>query len=249
MSKPTPEQTSSQADLLVTFDTHECHPSSDVLDQLRTGLDGLARQVAHFPTRDLRVVIEGKARTNEFVVKLTLILPGKTISCSDHGQTLHAAFERCVDVVVENVKAYKDSLGQVSERQKTEKGTHQPLLPATPIDIAAVSAAVEAGDYAAFRTALAPYEDGLRLRVGRWIERYPAVQGLVGKKIESIDVTEAVFLAAFDEYEHQPLGERFGDWLEALIDPTVRAFEHNADEELENVNMARSAIDVESARP
>jgi len=107
-----------------------------------------------------------------------------------------------------------------------------------------LSQAVEAGDYAAFRTALAPYEDGLRVRVGRWIERYPSVQALVGKKIEAVDVAEAVFLAAFDEYEHQPLDERFGDWLESLIDPTVRAFEHNPDEELENVNMARTAVDA-----
>src|SRR4051794_17050469 len=195
MSKPTTEQTAAKADLLVTFDAHECDPAPAVYDEMRAGLDGLARQVAHFPTHDLRVVIEGKARTNEFVVKLSLILPGKTIACGDHGPTIQAAFERCVDVLVENVKAYKDSLGRVPERQKVEKGSHQPLLPATPIDAAAVSAAFEAGDYAAFRAALAPYEDGLRLRVGRWVERYPAVQALIGKKLEAGDVAEAVFLA------------------------------------------------------
>jgi hypothetical protein len=244
MSKPTPEQTAARADLLVTFDAHECHPAPSVYDEMRAGLGGLARQVAHFPTHDLRVYIEGKARSNEFVVKLSLILPGRTFACSERGPTMYGPFERCVDVLVEQVKAYKDSLGQVPERQKAEKGTHQPLLPTTPIDIAAVSAAVEAGDYAAFRTALAPYEDGLRVRVGRWIERYPAVQGLIGKRLEAVDVAEAVFLAAFDEYDHQPLDERFGDWLESLIDPTVRAFEHNPDEELENVNMARTAVDA-----
>ena len=27
MSKPTPEQTAARADLLVTFDAHECHPA------------------------------------------------------------------------------------------------------------------------------------------------------------------------------------------------------------------------------
>lgn len=247
MSKPTPEQTASRADLLVTFDAHECHPTPAVLDEMRAGLDGLARQVAHFPTHDLRVFIEGKARNNEFVVKLSLILPGKTIACSNHDPSMQTAFDQCVDVLIENVKAYKGSLGQVPERQKAEKGTHQPLLPATPVDASAVSAAAEAGDYAAFRTALAPYEDGLRLRVGRWIERYPAVQGLIGTKIEAVDVAEAVLLAAFDEYEHQPPGERFGDWLESLIDPTVRAFERRPDEELENVNMARSAADAEAA--
>ena len=249
MSKPTAEQTAAKADLLVTFDAHECHPAPAAYDEMRAGLDSLSRQVAHFPTHDLRVYIEGKARSNEYVVKLSLILPGKTLACSEHAPTVQAAFERCVDVLVENVKAYKDSLGQVPERQKAEKGTHQALLPSSQVDVAAVTAAVEAGDYAAFRASLAPYEDGLRLRVGRWIERYPAVQGLIGKKIEAIDVTEAVFLAAFDDYEHQPLDERFGDWLESLIDPTVRAFEHKPDEELENVNMARSAIDAETAQP
>lgn len=247
MSRPTPEQTAATADLLVTFDAHECRPAPAELDQMRVGLDSLARQVAHFPTHDLRVVIEGKPRNNEYVIKLSLILPGKTIACSDHASTMQAAFERCVDVLVENVKAYKASLGQVPARQKAEKGTHQALLPATPVDIATVSAAVEAGDYAAFRASLAPYDDGLRVRVGRWIERYPAVQALIGKKLEAIDVAEAVFLAAFDDYEHRPPDGRFGDRLEALIDPTVRAFEHHPDEELENVNMARSAIDANLA--
>ena len=244
MAKPTAAQTGTRADLLVTFDARHCNPSPAEYDRMRDGLDGLARQVEHFPTHDLRVVIEGGSRNNEYVVKLTLILPGRTIACRDHDPVLHAAFERCADVLEDGVKAYKNSMGQVTERQKAEKGTHQSLLPITPIDVRAVDAAAAAGDYPAFRAALAAYEDGLRLRVGRWVERYPAVQAMVGKKFETIDIAEAVLLAAFEGYEHRPTDERFGDWLDSLIDPTVREFERHPDEELENVNMARSACDA-----
>jgi hypothetical protein len=38
---------------------------------------------------------------------------------------------------------------------------------------------------------------------------------------------------------------RYRDWLEGFIDPTVRAFAHDAAREMENVNMARSAATAE----
>ena len=134
------------------------------------------------------------------------------------------------------------------ERQKQEKGTHQEMAPATPIDPAALDAAAEAGDYPAFRAAVTPYEDAVRLRAGRWVERYPEVQGRMGRGLDVIDVVEGVFLAAFEGYECRPAGVRFGDWLEGPIDPTVRAIAHNPDEELENINMARSACEADPGR-
>src|SRR5688572_20827773 len=131
--------------LLVYFDAHECRPDEAEYDKMLDGLDSLALQVENFPQHDLRVVIAWKDRTNEFVVKLSLLLPGKTIMCSDHDPVLHAAFERCVDSIVENVKAYKDALGRVPERQKAEGGTLQNLMPDVPIDAAALDAAAAAG--------------------------------------------------------------------------------------------------------
>lgn len=227
--------------LLVHFDVHHCELSQDELDRLAADLDLLSRSVEHFPQRDLRVLIEFNSRTTDYSVKVSLLLPGKTLVASDHNSVLHAAYEKCLAILQENVKAYKDQLGQVSERQKQEKGTHQELVPFTPVDTAALDAAADAGDYPAFRAALAPYEDGLRLRAGRWVERYPEVQAHMGRDMDVADVVEEVFLMAFEGHAARPRDIRYGNWLENLLDPAVRALAHHPEEELQNISMARSA--------
>lgn len=234
--------------LLVYFDAHQFELTEADQDKMLDGLDALGLQVENFPQHDLRAYLEWRPRNNEYVVKLSLLLPGRTIVCSEHNAVLQTAFEECVDVLVDGVKTYKDQLGQVPERQKQEKGTHQEMTPATPIDPVALDAAVRAGDYPAFRAAVTPYEDAVRLRAGRWVERYPEVQGRMGRGLEVIDVVDGVFLAAFEGYESRPVDVRFGDWLEGLIDPTVRAIAHHPDEELENINMARSACEADPGR-
>jgi ribosome-associated translation inhibitor RaiA len=230
--------------LQVHFDAHECQPTQDELNALADDADSLARQVGNFPVAELRVVIEWNTRSNEYTIKLSLILPGETLVTSDHDRAMHPAFERAVSSLEDLVHAYKDRLNQTEARRKAENGNHQEMMPATPIDLNALDDAVRAGDYPAFRAAIAPYEDPLRLRVGRWVERYPAVQGRIGRGLETIDLAEAVFLAAFEAHERRAPGVRYGVWLETLIDPAVRAFEHHPDRELENVNMARSACEA-----
>jgi ribosome-associated translation inhibitor RaiA len=227
--------------LQVHFDPHQCQLTTAEIDKMSADLDSLARQVGNFPMAELRVLIERNARTTEFSAKLTLILPGETLVTSDHDRTLHPAFERSLASLEDALRAYKDRLNQMDERRKHQNGTHQELTPATAVDPYGLDDAVAAGDYPAFRVAIAPYEDPLRLRVGRWVERYPAVQARMGRGLETIDLVEDVFLAAFEKHASRPPGVRYGEWLEGMIDPVVRAFEHHPDRELENVNMARSA--------
>jgi len=38
-----------------------------------------------------------------------------------------------------------------------------------------------AGDYAAFRVAAFGFEDAVRLRAGRWVERYPDLEAKIGR--------------------------------------------------------------------
>src|SRR5438132_10334636 len=150
---------------------------------LRDNTSGLARQVEHFPVADLHVLIEGNARSNDVSVKLTLVLPGTTLVVSDHDSVPQPAFERCLDSLLDSLQAYKERLGNVPERQKLEKGTHQELHPAVTLDTAAVEAAVGAGDYPAFRVAMLPYEEGLRKLVGRWVRRYPDFEAQIGRGV------------------------------------------------------------------
>jgi len=227
------------------IDTHHCQLSDAEVDRLRVDLDTLERQVENFPISDLHVLVEYNNRTTDYSVKTTLILPGARLVASDHDLVMHAAYERCIKVLTDQVRAYKDRLGNVPERQKQEKGTRQDVEPGPDPDLHAITDAVAAGDYPAFRAALIGYEESLRKRVGRWVERYPDMVAQIGRRLEIADIVEEIFLTAFEDYSKRPQGLRISQWLESLIDPAVKTLQTKGDEELENINMARSAVAAE----
>jgi hypothetical protein len=196
--------------------------------------------VGHFPVSTLHILVERNSRTKDFTVKTSLALCGRTLVASDLQAHVNPAFETCVSNLVRELKKYEDDLGRTPEVQKHEKGTRQDLQPTVDPDPAALDAAVGDGDYGAFRRAAVGYEEPVRQRVGRWLERYPDVEARVGKDLSVEDFVEDVFLSAFEGYDHRPKEIRFGDWLERLIDPAVKALAQR-DGELENVRMARSA--------
>jgi ribosome-associated translation inhibitor RaiA len=225
----------------VIFDVHQFDLPDRVRQELEENLDGLSRQVEHFPVADLHVLIEGNARTNEVSVKLTLILPGSTLVANDHDPVLTAAFERCLNSLSHSVEGYKARLDNEAERQKIEKGTVHEVLPTTDIDLPAVEAAIAAGDYVRFRLAMLPFEDAVEARAGRWVQRFPKYEARIGRDLKMSDVVEEVFLMAFDQYPARPEGVPLGEWLDRLIDPAVKALMTRTDEELENINLSRAA--------
>ena len=89
--------------LQIHFDPHQCEPTEQELAGMADDTDSLARQVGNFPVADLRVVIEWKERTQEYALKLSLILPGETLVTSDHDQVMHAAFERAKQAVADDL--------------------------------------------------------------------------------------------------------------------------------------------------
>jgi len=232
----------------ILFDAHQCKLTDEETAQMTERLGSLLRQVEHFPLRDVHILVERNTRSNDYSVKVTLVLPGSSLVGNDHDTFLLAAFDRCLAGLEENVHAYKDRLGQVPERQKVGKGTHQDVDPDVSPDGAAIEAAVRDGDYAAFRTATLPYEEPVRKRIGRWIERYPDVDRRIGRDLKVADVVEEVFLNAFEAYAHRPADVRFGDWLESLIDPAVKALQGRSEAELENINLVRSAREAEGGK-
>ena len=227
--------------LHVLFDVHQYRLAQAEENTLRNHLEGLAPQVENFPHADLHVLIEGNARSNDVSVKLALVLPGNTLVTSDHDIGPQPALERCLDSLVESLNSYKDKLGQVSQRQKTDKGTVRELHTPVLLDSPALAWAVEAGDYCAFRGATLPLEEPLRKRVGRRVQRFPEFEGRIGNGVEIADIVEDVFLMAFEQYPDRPTDVPFGDWLESLIDPAIRAIERRGDEELESIHFAQAA--------
>jgi len=230
------------------FDVHQFELPDRVRQELEEDLDGLTRQVEHFPVADLHVLIEGNARSNDVSIKLTLILPGTTLVANDHDPILTAAFERCLGSLSHSVEGYKAKLDNASERQKVEKGTAREMLPTADIDLVSVEAAVAEGDYARFRSALLPFEDVVEARAGRWVQRFPEYEVRIGRDIKMADVVEEVFLMSFDQYPARPEGVPMGEWLERLIDPAVKALMTRTDEELENINLTRTALAAQASR-
>jgi ribosome-associated translation inhibitor RaiA len=234
--------------LRVEIDIHHCDLSPGSVAHLQAGSDALIRMVEHFPKPELHILVEHNKRSNDYSVKTSLLQPGTTLDASDHNPAMYTAYEQCINNLIREVKDYKDRLAHVSERQKQLKGTHRDLAPTADPDITALDAAVAAGDYAGFRTALQGYEGPMRDRVGRWLERCTEVNGQLGRKFTIADIVEEVFLDAFEGYEQRPKDVRFGDWLDHLIDPAVKELVRHPDEVLQNISMARSLQGVQRTR-
>jgi ribosome-associated translation inhibitor RaiA len=238
------QPTVSPRQMQTIFDVHQYHLSDAERARLEDNLDGLTRMVENFPVADLHVMVEGNARSNDVSVKLTLILPGNTLVTNDRDSVLTVAFDHCLTALTALIEGYKDKLGGHDERNKLEKGTAHDLFPTRDIDLGAVDRAIAAGDYAAFRAAMLPFEDPVQARAGRWVQRYPEYEARIGKDVKLSDVTEEIFLTAFDQYNTRPNGLHLSEWLGNLIDPSVKALMTNTAEEKENINLARTALNA-----
>ena len=113
------------------------------------------------------------------------------------------------------------------------------VMPQDP-DAGPIAQAVQAGDYRAFRLAMVRYEDWLRKRIGRWIQRYPEVEARVDEEPLIGDLLEEIFLNAFEHFTERNTDLRLSEWLDRLIDPTVRDYLRHPDEVHEEASIART---------
>src|SRR5262249_29324961 len=134
---------------------------------------------------------------------------------------------------------------QRRDRQGDE-GAERPAAAAREVvapadaDTGVLGEAVRAGEYRRFRTALSGYEEWLRKRVGRWIQRYPEAEARVGRGLAIGDMVEEVYLQAFEHYARRPAEVPFHEWLEDLLDPALKALLRHPEEERENASFART---------
>lgn len=232
--------------LRIQLDAKHCEVSASEREKMMNRLMPLDKLVRTFPISDLYITVIHHARSNDFHVKTSLVLTGKTIFTGDRDVAMLPAFDRCARKLAQKVQAYKDEMSDDAAIAKHEKGTYQEIVPPQEPDSEQLNGAVDTGDYKAFRTTLFVYEEPLRKRIGRWIERYPQVETKLGKDLTVADIVEEVFLNAFEDYQRRPKELRLSDWLESLIDPSVKALLLHPDEELENVRFARTMTETES---
>jgi len=237
----------STMDLDTRFSVRRYQLADREAEQLRAKLSSISQQTAHFPTVELHVSIQG-SRSRDVSVKLTLILPGKTLVARDHDEDLHPAFDRCLATLEHELDGDHDRLNHQSDIARMAQDGDHHGWPMGSVQEDVLQRAAQEQDYVAFRKATWGFDDELRKHVGRWIQRYPEIHDAIGEGIEIADIVEEVLLSAFDEFHHRPSNVPFGVWLEQLIDPALKLFLLHPDDALENVSFIRSAIDAPEER-
>ncbi len=186
-------------------------------------------------------------RNGDFHVKTSLLLPGRTICTGQSGGDACSCFARAIRKLVLRVQHYKDALDQSADISKHQKATRQEIMPAEVLDGEAVRRAVHARDFAEFRRLTWTYEEPVRKRAGRWIQRYPEAEAALAADFDLADIVEEVFLLAFEQFEDKPAELRLGEWLELLIDPALRALVQNREDELTAVGFARTLQQIDQS--
>lgn len=235
--------------LRIELDTKNCEFARDELDKMEEALAPLREPVRPFPVSDMYITVTFHPTPGDYHVQASLVLPRRTLHTGDRDVNPLTAWSRCVRKLVHKVTAYKDSLSAKEEHGKIREGTAHELLPEAEPDAEQLQQAVEAGDPAAFRRATYVYEEPVRKRAGRWIQRYPEFEEQLGATFTLDDLVEEIFLNAFEHFHERPQQMRLGEWLEELIDPSVKALLKNPDIEQENIEAVRtlreSSVDVE----
>jgi ribosome-associated translation inhibitor RaiA len=229
--------------LRIELDTKGCELDAGEIARMEEDLDTLRNLVAKFPVSNLYVAVIHHARTNDYHVKTSLALSGRTLFTGDRDREAHPAFERCLRKLTKKVQAYKRQMQGDVETGKQVEGTRHDVNAKGEINLPALIQAVEEDDYRAFRGVIDVFDESLTGRVGRWIQRYPEIEAELGETLTVSDIVEDVYLTAFEKFDERPHETPPGKWLESLIDPSVQALLQSPDDEFARISFARSQIE------
>ena len=232
-----------ERDIRINLDTKGCELSAGEISAMEEDLHTLRQIVADFPVSVLYITVIFHARSNDYHVKTSLVLPGKTLFTGDRADEVHPAYERCIRKLVNKVEIYKQRMQGDAEQAKHVGGTHHTLTPTQEIDLAELQEAVAYDDYVSFRRAADVFEDALAKRIGRWVQRYTQLESQLGDSVTISDIVEDVLLNAFEQFSKRPQSVPPGEWLESLIDPTVQAIIQSPDEEFAKISFTRAMLE------
>jgi hypothetical protein len=227
--------------LRIELRTRGCEVPQDERERMQRFFEPLAEVARDFPEAALELTCLYHKDSGTYRAEARLRLPGRTLFSSDGDPYLDSAVQRCLDKITHKAEAYRDApdRGAVNAAQRREALDRDLVAPRDP-DTGPLGRAVAQGDYRAFRNALAGYEDWLRTRAGRWLQRYPQAEARVGSDLLIGDLVEEIYLNAFETYERWPRDVPFHDWLGSLLDPSVKEFLRHPYEARTNASMVRS---------
>jgi hypothetical protein len=215
----------------VTFECKDCEIPERTRTWMQDELEHIGRVTEEMGKRQLWVTVVFHARSGIYRVRAKFKAPGRTVMTGDNHPLLDEALRRCLAKAFLRMEAFRDNLDQGSvEQAKRREALSDNLVAPTGFNAGAISRACQDGDYEAFRRGLIGHESWVRMRVGRWIQRYPEIQQEVGESFEISDLMEEVFLLAFERYQERPDEVPLHEWLDKLIDPAVRDFWNDPDE-------------------
>ena len=227
------------------LDTTGFTPTSRERDMIAAECDRIAPIVEEFPTKILHTNVGYNSNSEEYEVKLALVLPGQTFATGNVSESWDASLETSVHKMIRRIEHYKATLSGEMGRAHAVAGTTMEVQPNRQIDASVVTDAVGDGNYAAFRQAMFPLEESLRDRIGRWVQRYPQIQSKLGEKFTIADIVEETFIMAFDQFAQWHPEMFFGQWVESLIDPAMKAIANDPDKELEAISFQKTWNDID----
>ena len=219
--------------------------SETEVSAIETEVDRLRPLVAEFPTKVLHVNLKYNDNSEDYEVRLALVLPGQTFATGGVTQSWHLGLETAVTKLIRRIKHYKEDLEGITDRRHHAQDTDHAVEPTQQIDGNAVTEAVGSGNYGQYRRLMFPFESALRMRIGRWVERYPQVNQMIGDRIAIADIMEEVFMLAFDRHDQWTPGLMYGPWLETLVDPAVEAIANDPEGELQAIGFQRSWLELD----
>lgn len=227
--------------LNVQLDCKDCQIPADERSRMQESLVYLGEQVEEYPASDLKARIVYHPQSQTYHVELHLQVPGRKLISAQTDPYLDSAFQRSLDELRKAVDEYNRSPDQEAiNALKQRLGLQRDVVAPEPPEPGPLAQAVEQADYAAFRAALAPFDTWLNDRVGRWLSRNPAVEAEVGKTIRPSEVVEEVYLNAFEVFPKRPADLAFHQWLQTLIDPSIKRLLQHPDQEKQNISMAET---------
>jgi len=231
--------------LKIDLDTQNMTLSAEEIQWLESEVGKLKPMLAHFPVQILHIDLEYNQNSLQYEGRLALVLPKQTFATAGVGRAWRGIIEHAVKRMIRRLEHYKHSLSRIRQRQATAAGERAVVEPTRQVSGAEVQEAIERDDYSGYRTAVSPFEPSLHDRVGRWVQRTPEVQAMIGDRLTIADIVEETFMLSFDQFDRWRSDQWFGQWLEELVDPAIRVLVHGSDEELQAVRFQQSWRETE----
>jgi hypothetical protein len=73
------------------------------------------------------------------------------------------------------------------------------------------------------------------------------VEDRLGDGLAISEIVEEVFLNAFEKFSKRPANLRLGEWLESLINPSIKALVDDPSFEKENLSYIESSKEIEDS--